>query len=192
MANQDAPFGLRPVGHMAGGTPLRMSEYAIPSSHPTTIYTGDAVKIAGTQDKREIDQAATGDTITGVFAGCEYLDSSGRPVWSRYWPANQTTLSGSSIKAWVYDDPRTLFEIQADGDINTSDIRDSIQLSNAGNGDTMTGVSGMTADAGNVGATADLKILGLADRPDNAFGNYAVLSVMIATHELAGSPTAVA
>ena len=50
-----------------------------------------------------------GITLLGIFAGCQYNDSSGKPTISPFWPSGAT---GTEIVAWVYDDPETLFDVQ--------------------------------------------------------------------------------
>jgi hypothetical protein len=45
----------------------------------------------------------------GIFAGVQYLDASGKPSISPFWPSGTT---GTEITAWVYDDPETLFDVQ--------------------------------------------------------------------------------
>jgi hypothetical protein len=65
------------------------------------LGTSDGTR-AGTTD---------GIALLGIFAGCQYLDSSGKPTISPYWPASTTA---TEIVAWVYDDPETLFDVQYD------------------------------------------------------------------------------
>jgi hypothetical protein len=50
-----------------------------------------------------------GVSLLGIFAGCQYLDASGKPTISPFWPSGAT---GTEITAWVYDDPETLFDVQ--------------------------------------------------------------------------------
>jgi hypothetical protein len=62
-----------------------------------------------------IDNATVANEITpvlGVFWGCEYTDSTGKFVSSNYWPANTQVLPGSSIDAYIIDDPNIIWEIQ--------------------------------------------------------------------------------
>jgi hypothetical protein len=54
---------------------------------------------------------AGGILLLGIFAGCQYLDVTGRPVVSPFWPSGVTA---TEIVAWVYDDPETLFDVQYD------------------------------------------------------------------------------
>ena len=45
----------------------------------------------------------------GIFAGVQYLDATGKPTISPFFPSGTT---GTEITAWVYDDPETLFDVQ--------------------------------------------------------------------------------
>ena len=101
MANTDAPNGLKPVRHIAGGT-IRPNEYKIPSGYNTAIFTGDAVKLLSSG---YVAVAAAGNRLLGVFAGCSYPNSSGEQVFSRQWTASATTQGTVDVTAYIYDDP---------------------------------------------------------------------------------------
>jgi hypothetical protein len=70
--------------------------------------TSDGVVQLGTSDGTRTG-TTDGITLLGVFAGCQYLDSSGKPTISPFWPSGTT---GTEIVAWVYDDPETLYDVQ--------------------------------------------------------------------------------
>ena len=72
MANQDAAFGLRPVGRI-GGTPFTggQNRYRIAANYGTSIFQGDMVmQVTG----GGVEIHADGGTvpIVGVFNGCTY------------------------------------------------------------------------------------------------------------------------
>jgi hypothetical protein len=179
MANTNAPFGLRPIRHQTGGQ-IRASEYSIASGYSTSIFTGDVVEMTGTGKNVEQAAAANADNI-GVFAGCRYVNQQGEQVFSQYWPASTTA---TEIVAFVYDDPFIVFEVQADsaaeGDVGA--LADWV----VGTGSSVTGQSALYAEVnGETATTAEaLRIMGLVNRPGNAFGAYAKLEVMFAEHVL--------
>lgn len=188
MANPNAPFGLRPVRHLFGGV-MRPNEYNIADQYGTALFEGDPVVCTGTGVNISIATAASSGVITGVFAGCEYVDSLGDTKFSKYWPASQVTKAGSIIKALVFDDPHLLFEVQF-ATLAAADIR---QLANlvSGVGNTLTGTSGWTA-AAPVTTENQLKIYRLSNCVSpggvaNAYGTFAVAQVQIAFHELAAN-----
>lgn len=181
MANTNAPFGLRPIRHLSGGV-IRANEYSIASNYATDIFTGDVVELSGT-GKNVTKAAATNVDNIGVFAGCRWVDPQGIQHFSQYWPASSlSTLT--EIVAFVYDDPNIVFECQADGAV----VGEMQVLAdwNVGTGSTVTGQSGLYAVVSGTSATTggSLRVMGLVDRPDNAYGAYAKIEVMFAEHVL--------
>ena len=113
MSSTSAPFGFRASYHNSGQ--MRPKAYVIASTYAANIFSGDPVKLvdAGVIQLGTSDGTRSGTTdgisLLGIFAGCQYLDSSGKPTISPYWPSGAT---GTEITAWVYDDPETLFDVQ--------------------------------------------------------------------------------
>ena len=113
MSSTSAPFGFRPSYHNSGQ--MRPKAYTIASTYAANIFSGDPVKLTdngviqlGTSDGTR-NGTTDGITLLGIFAGCQYLDSSGKPTISPFWPSGTT---GTEIVAWVYDDPETLYDVQ--------------------------------------------------------------------------------
>ena len=113
MSAISAPFGFRPSYHNSGQ--MRPKAYVIASTYAATIFSGDPVKLTdngviqlGTSDGTR-DGTTDGIALLGIFAGVQYLDASGKPTISPFWPGGTT---GTEIVAWVYDDPETLFDVQ--------------------------------------------------------------------------------
>ena len=113
MSSTSAPFGFRPSYHNSGQ--MRPKAYTIASTYAATIFSGDPVKLTdngvvqlGTSDGTR-SGTVDGISLLGIFAGCQYLDASGKPTISPFWPGGTT---GTEIVAWVYDDPETLFDVQ--------------------------------------------------------------------------------
>ena len=181
MANTNGPFGLRPIRHNGGGQ-IRASEYSIASEYNTNIFTGDVVELSGTGRNVTKAAASNPDNI-GVFAGCRYVTSAGKQVFSQYWPASTTA---TDIVAFVYDDPNIVFEVQADaaavGEMGV------LVTWNVGTGSTVTGQSGAYAVVnGKTDTTGEpLRVMGIVQRPDNAYGAYAKIEVVFVEHVLKG------
>jgi hypothetical protein len=113
MSSTSAPFGFRPSYHNSGQ--MRPKAYTIASTYAANIFSGDPVKLTdngviqlGTSDGTR-SGTVDGILLLGIFAGCQYLDASGKPTISPFWPSGAT---GTEIVAWVYDDPETLFDVQ--------------------------------------------------------------------------------
>jgi hypothetical protein len=174
MANVDAAFGYRPIGKVGSGVNnAGTSLYAIGDNYNTSIFKGDHVMqasglvIAGT---------AGGDNNLGVFNGCFYIDpTSAKPTWSNYYPADtNVTASGSitggtTIDAYIYDDPFYLFEAQCDGTIAKTDIGKNTE-SILGTSSTINGLSVTEIDSGSEATTAGLqvRITGISKDPENS------------------------
>ena len=167
MANKDAPFGFRPIGEVGsgvnnGGT----NRYAISDNFGSDIWEGSHVMLAsgvlavGT---------ASGSTNLGVFNGCFYQDpTTQKPTWSNYYPAS-TNITQGAIDAYVYDDPKRLFEAQCDGTIALTDIGKNIDTTvTAGNSINGRSKSELTASTVNTTAALQLKITGISKDPDNS------------------------
>lgn len=185
MANQDNPNGFTPHKHGRGGVIRYSEEYTIASGLAANIFSGDPVKMTGTG--RNITVCAAGDTTIGIFAGCRYTNAQGEPIFSPYWA---TGTVAADAKAMVYDDPSIEFEVQADGAFVEADVGNKADFV-AGTGNTRTGRSAFELDSSDIGTGDGLLILGLVDRPDNAYGTNAKVRVLLREHALRGALTAV-
>lgn len=182
MANKDRAAGLIPAKHSAGGTPQRLSDYRIADGYGTSIYRGDLVKSSGTG--RQVNKAGTTDVCVGVFMGCQYNRSDGSVVFSNHWPASTAIQSGTEAFAYVMDDPGMLFEAQADGDLQDTNIGSMAPSVNNTSGDDATGTSRLELDSSGIAASSkQLKIMELVQRADNAYGTNAKVLVLINKHE---------
>jgi hypothetical protein len=183
MANNNAPYGLKPVG--MNGEPWygqgRMVNFL--SSYGSAVYLGDPVVPTGATDAFGVPvvtlaTAGASNTIAGAFLGnCNGPAGSG-----------VTLLQSSSIYrvasvasyAFITDDPNQLFSIQEDSNGG------AIAAANAGyangnlvagsGGSTSTGLSSWQLQSSSVGAsnsTYQVRVIGLDRGPDNAIGNYA-------------------
>ena len=161
MANQDAAFGFRPVRHLSGGE-LRTNEYKIAANYDTSIFQGSPV-LAVTAGGIEV--AAAGNVVLGVFAGCFYTDpTTSKPTFSNHYPAS---TNASDIVAFVYDDPRIVFEVQHDG-TGTAAMNfggfDFVGMS----GSTTTGRSSGELDTTTLATTGQFKQIGISKDPNNS------------------------
>ena len=119
MANTNDKWGLRPLSKLGSGSNSTgvssYSMYEIASDNTTKLYHGQPV-IPLASGYIDAAGAAAGGTVSllGVFQGCEYISSStGKPVWSNYWPGSGAN-SSHAVKAFICDDPNQLFVIATD------------------------------------------------------------------------------
>jgi hypothetical protein len=94
---------------------MRPKAYTITSTYAASIFSGDPVKLTsdgviqlGTSDGTR-SGTTDGVTLLGIFAGVQYLDSTGKPTIAPFFTGGTT---GTDIVAWVYDDPETIYDVQ--------------------------------------------------------------------------------
>ena len=178
MANINAPFGFNPVEKIGGGAPGKLASYTIANNEANSIFQGDAVM----NDAGNVQQGAAGaNDLTGVFWGCNFDDSTGKPTFK-----NQSAAGQASV-AFVYDDPYQVFELQGKTGANSAqtDVGRKADIV-VGTGSTTTGVSGMELDTGTfaVGADINCTVIGFSGNPArNALGEaHTVYEVLINEH----------
>jgi hypothetical protein len=156
-------MGFQTCGRQEGSSPTDgLTPVWIASTDASLIFRGDPIvtsSAGGTNNSGNyITAAASGNGfIRGVFQGCyQYQPAASRVVWSNYYNG---VVSGSTgdIKAYVIDDPDTLFLIQGS---TTVAITSSMVGLNAGftanssTGNTMTGYSNAVLQSTTTGSTA--------------------------------------
>lgn len=190
MANINKPSGFAPVNHLIGGSSQvgKTNVYYIPSTDGNAYAIGDPVASAGDADTNgvaSITIGVAGSAWRGVIVGLgryEALIADPSNLDQIIVPATKT----HSYYALVCDDPYTVFECQ---EIGTGTVFTSAEVGLNCNGVAGTNngyLSGWTLDNSTEATTSTLncKILGLARRVNNAFGQYAKYLVMINNHEL--------
>ena len=179
MANTDAPFGFRPSGKV-GGNPDNgaLTEQKIKSDYATAMFQGDLVKFASGY----INISAAGDAGLMVFNGLKYDDSStNKPTFKNFFDGTALGVEG---EVFVYDDPYQVYEAQSDSAVASTQAHvgtfaDHIKTYS---GNTTTGISGDEIDLPNSPSATltGVKVLGLAQTPDNALGTNSVVRCYIA------------
>lgn len=185
MANANIPMGLRPVRDQSnrmwtGGG----NTYYVTSAHAGALYIGDPVIVTGSADAAgvpTVDIATAGATnyITGAIVG---FMPDPTILANGYLPAS---TAGYVI---VEDDPNVTYEIQANSMISANLNANSVLA--AGTGNRITG-SGWFMDTGTIGTsnTYQLRIVGIAQAPDNALGAFCKAHVRINLPTEAGLAT---
>ena len=187
-------FGLRPVRSLSGA-PLnaRAIQDGIPSGYATDLYRGTPVQI---NTSGQVAIAANGSDFVGAFAGVEYTDSNGRRQFADRWTANTVA---TEVVAYVYDDPNTLYEVQADGSLAQAAIGDQADISagagNAvGDGDTTSQQSkaALSSTLKGSGVQGMFRVIDKSLAPDNDWGDaFTKVLVQVARHQYVAAKTAV-
>lgn len=199
MANLNAPKGFVPVKTANGAAWNGATNvYYIPSTDGSVYSPGDAVKSAANGDANgipAIQKAASGDTLRGVITSILVAPPFQPSIQGQNIDLTVQQAPATKLKAYyalVVDDPAVLFELQDDG-LNALTATSCNKNANftVANPTAPQVNSATTLTTGTVATTStfSLRIFGLSQRDDNAFGINAKWLVKINNHELEG-PTA--
>ncbi len=199
MSTTNAPFGFRlarqPSVH---GTPR---PFPLLSGYAVTLQHGDPVNLLGTIGTSSnggtvglatTDQTRTGTSpgvpVLGIFVGCEYIDSEGRPVKDRQWTASTATFGSANAIAWVIEGDQNEFVVQADGAIASIKIGSQVDLtgfSAAGSSYTKTSIATVSATPVADDAQGQFQIMEFVEDGKNTAGDtYTQVIVRIANPQL--------
>ena len=182
MPNVNRPTGARPVRFL-GGAPYNgaATPYNVDSSNATAIFVGDYMI-------READGNVAPYTGTGggnLIGVCVAAGTNAQTYSTPDTPSRRYLAALTAGTVLIADDPDIVFECQED--IGGTALAATDAGANcdvvAGAGSTTTGQSAHEIDRSTVGtATAQLRLIRLVPREDNAIGDYAKWEVMINEH----------
>ena len=191
MANADRPSGLAPVKYL-NGSPWNgaVNIYHIDSTEANALAVGDPVASSGsahTNGIASVTLGAAGAPLRGVIVAIgsvagesAYIDPTDLTL--RVAPATKT----KDYYCAVVDDPNVIFEVQEVSGGTALTATEVGLNANLVAGTNNGYVSGW--ELNNVGeavtATLNVRLLGLVQRSDNAFGEHAKWLVLINDHEL--------
>lgn len=194
MSATAAPYGFKPV-NLIGGLPYAGSTRRIPiaSGYGTNIFNGSLVYVLATGYLAIVTatgaDATTNDFPTGstartgaigVFVGCEYTDpNTSQKVFKQYWP---TGTVASDAYAYVVDDDRVVFQVQADGAVAIAKLGENTFLAAAqstSTGSTATGNSTSAVSATSQAASAAFRIVGFVESPGFSTAGDAYTDILV-------------
>ena len=182
--NQDAPFGLKPIGKVGQNRDNQgLSEYDIAAS-ATAIYFNDPVKM---KSDGTIEVAGAGGAILGSLGGIFFTDATtGKPTFANHLNASNPA---TDIVGFVSDDPYQRFEIQTNntGASANTDIFNVADIEyTAGSSPDFVSAVELNDSTLAAGSSATLQILGLSRDPSNNTVGAANVNwiVRINEHEL--------
>ena len=196
MANANRLSGLAPVQYLNGAPWSGQARvYAIAPAYTTKLAIGDPVVSAGDADPSgvpTIARAAATGAIRGVIVGLGALNQT---AMANPQNLDQTFRPGAAQSGYWYamvvDDPNVVFEVQESGTPMTSadvGLNANLLPATANNFLSQYAIDN-SSKAGT--ATLQVKLLGLVQRIDNSFGQYAKWLVKINNHELAAGTAGV-
>jgi len=176
MPNIDAAFGLRPyemlgAGANTNGNMTFTIQSAATAGTSSVIYQGSPVIPLANGLIDRVGNANGGTVpLLGAFLGCNYIDLTGKPRWSPYWPGTASVMANSVATASVAAHPDQLFLINCDAAAADALVHANANFGSAQSGSTVSGLSSAelavsTADTTN---TLNLRIIGFEDTPANS------------------------
>jgi hypothetical protein len=181
MANIDAAFGLRPYrmlgsGANTNGDVVFNIQTAATAGTSSVIYQGTPV-IPLANGMIDIVGAAAGGTVPllGAFLGCNYIDLTGKPRFSPYWPGTSSVYANSVATAIISAHPDQTFLINCDAAAADSIVHANANFATATSGSTTSGLSSgeLAVSTVNTTNTLNLRILGFEDSPSNSDASVA-------------------
>ena len=185
MATTAGPYGLRPVGSLAGVYNGKLRQIKMTNSYATSVFYGDPVRLvaAGTLEKAVATDVGP---VVGVFLGCNYTDpNSGQKAFKNWWAASTTA---TDLFAYVADDPDMIFQCQSSAVIAQADMGINVAMVQTV-GSTVTGMSKVAISGLStaVTSTLPLRIIGFVNGPSSAVGDaFTDCLVTINTHQYRG------
>jgi hypothetical protein len=202
MANTPGPRGFVPSRyrdgtHYNGATNL----YHIPYTDINQYNPGDAVKSSPNADANgvpDITKITNGtDTVRGVIVGVLVSNPNGASIMGTNLDLTVQNIPSGKLHDYyvmVADDPAIIFELQDDGQTSLTAtasnknasffvVNPSFPQQNSG---TVLLSSSVATTSGLV-----LRIMGLVQKPNNAFGAYATWLVTFNQHEYMGNTSGV-
>lgn len=197
MPNLNAPRGFVPSRYLNGAAWNGGGNvYVIPSGDGSVYSPGDAVKSAANGDANGIPAVAKAlgtDTVRGVIMGVLVANPNNPSLNGVTLDLTTQQVPATKAKDYyviVCDDPAVLFEIMDDGlavlTATSCNKNASFTVANP-TAPSQNSASVLTTASVAVTQALNLKIVGLAQRDDNAFGQYARWLVKFNQHELEGN-----
>jgi hypothetical protein len=173
MATSATPSGAEPVDTLSasGSFTGKVRHIKVANAYNTAIFYGDFVKLvaSGTVEKAAVTTSVVAGTV-GIFVGCSYTDpTTNQPTYSQFYPAS---TAADDIMAYVVDDPKLLFRMQADEAIAQTGLGNNVSAVNTA-GSTSIGRSKNALDGGSIATTntLPLRIVDFVDGPTSAVGD---------------------
>lgn len=189
MSSTAYPFGMVPTRQLAQGYNTQgFTHFDIEDGEATSIFYGDVVELL-TTGYIEKDVGTTALTPQGVFVGCSFVNSMGYFTPAQAWPGGTTTgitTGAGRPMGMVVNDPNAVFMIQGSGPVPSTALGANAGLVQTA-GTAAIGKSRNALDVSTIAVTSTLplRIVGLVEMPDNAWGDaFTIVLVKFTNHQL--------
>lgn len=201
MPNLNAPRGFVPSRYLTGASwNGQTNMYYIPATDGSAYAVGDAVKSVALSDANGVmgvQKAAGTDAVRGVIVGILQASLYTPSLFAGPLDLSVQTIPAAKARAYyvlVVDDPFVLFEMQDDGlaALTATAVNKNASFTVA-NPTAPAVVSASVLSTASIATSAalNLKVMGLIQRDDNAFGVNARWLVKFNLHELLGGTAGV-
>jgi hypothetical protein len=176
MANINASFGLRPYRMLGSGANTNGDivfniQTAAVAGSSSAIYQGSPV-IPLSNGMIDIVGSAAGGTvpILGAFLGCNYIDLTGKPRWSPFYPGTAACYANSIATGIVTAHPDQVYLINCNAAAADTLVHNNADFATATTGSTVTGLSAgkLAVSTATTTNTLNMRILGFEDTPANS------------------------
>jgi hypothetical protein len=139
----NGPKGLVPVKAANGSAP-RSNQFQISGTGSDDFYRGQPLDLSTAGLLVKLTNAGT--PIVGVFSGVEYVATDGSVIFKPFWDSPGAVQTGSQVRATIYDDPLTIFQIRADATLSIDEVGGFYDFDTAAGtgGSTVTGQSSIS------------------------------------------------
>lgn len=162
MANVNAPFGFRPIKSMSGGQST-MVDYFRVASGTARIGKGDLVELGSSGNIAR----ATSATAVGPWIGVSMIDTG-------------AAAPAGGLQIPVCCDPSAEYEVQGPtAALAQTDLFRIVKVNCGTAPNSNTGLSQNVLTNTDATASNGVRLLRLANRPDNAFGAYQILEIRL-------------
>lgn len=188
MSATAAPFGIRPLYSPQGTVrPGPMGQLA--SGLATAFFQNHPMQVLASGF---MSPAAAGARAIGSFQGVEFVDSTGRPIWSNQWVAGTALFSNTIARVYgTSNQPGLVYEVQGNAAVAISLMGAQADWT-ALAGSTVTGLSSVALDVASAAANAGLRIIGLVMYPDNDWNDsFTIVQVQYSEHQYTADIAAV-
>jgi hypothetical protein len=197
MANLVAPRGFVPSRYRAGNIWSGATNlYVVQAAEPNQINVGDAVKSSANGDANGIPAVTKitngTDTVRGVVVGVLVAAPNLPSLVGVNLDLTVQNIPATKARDYyvlVVDDMDVIFNLQDDGlsalTATACNKNASFTVTNP-TSPQQNSASTLTTASVAVTASLNLRLIGLAQLPNNGYGNYATWNVMFNQHELMG------
>lgn len=196
MANVNRPFGLMPVEAFGDSDGPSVHRYYIVSTDSDAYYIGSPVILAATGDARGVPGCAIGaaaGVYIGSVVGVEPANVNGITQAGTTLDTTQVSIPATKTRdyyVYVADNPHQIFEIQAGAtatNLVSTKLNNNADLTIAAPSPASSPQSATIINNGSIATTntVSMRLMGLAQRENNAIGAYQVMRCKINTHAYA-------